>query len=76
MESKVGKHQAVNVTVLDSDALYTATDVENILKEMAVKVLDDGTYYTLQSGANKLLKIRKADGQILIAGGVSTDEIL
>ena len=76
MYAKVGKHKAENVTVTDSGSLYTATQVESILQEMAVKVVDDGTYYILQTGTTKILKIRKSDGQLFIEGGVNTDETL
>ena len=76
MDATDGKHEAVNVTVTDSGSLYTATQVEAILQEMAVKIVDDGTYRILQSGSNKLLKVRKSDGQLFIAGGTNTDESL
>jgi len=39
-------------------------------------VTDDGTYYIVQHGSVKLYKIRKSDGQLLIAGGVTTDVTL
>ena len=41
-----------------------------------VKATDDGTYIKLTFGSTDLLKIRKSDGQLLVAGGVDTDESL
>ena len=74
--SKVGKHKAENVNVTDSESLFTSTNVEGILQEIGLVASDDGTYIKLSYGATDLLKIRKSDGQLLIAGGLSTDETL
>ena len=76
MDSKVGKHKAENVTVTDSGSFFTSEDVEAVLQEIGLTASDDGTYIKISYGATDLLKVRKSDGQLLIAGGVSTDETL
>ncbi len=37
---------------------------------------DDGTYIIVSYNSTKLFKIRKSDGQLLIEGGLNTDETL
>lgn len=76
MDQKVGNHKAENVTITDSGNLYDATEVEATLQEIAFKIVDDGTYWIFQTGSTKILKVRKSDGQLFLAGGVNTDESL
>lgn len=76
MDQKVGNHKAENVTITDSGSLYDATEVEATLQEIAFKIVDDGTYWIFQTGSTKILKVRKSDGQLFLAGGVNTDESL
>jgi len=76
MDAKVGTHKAVNVTVTDSGSFYTGDDVEAVLQEIGLSASDDGTYIKISYGATDLLKVRKSDGQLLIAGGLDTDESL
>jgi len=75
-EQKVGNHEASNVNVTDSGSFYTGDDVEAVLQEIGLKASDDGTYIKISYGATDLLKVRKADGQLLLKGGVDTDETL
>lgn len=35
---------------------------------------DDGTYIVISYNSDILMKIRKSDGQLLIEGGLTTDE--
>ncbi len=45
-------------------------------EDHSVRIADDGTYWILQLLDNKLLKVRQSDGQLLIRGGLTTDETL
>lgn len=76
MEARVGKHQAVNVEVTDTGNFFSGSDVETILQEIKLTASDDGTYILVSVGAVKLFKIRKADGQLLIGGGLDADQTL
>jgi|GEM_PF-6679137 len=76
MESKVGYHKAENVTVTDSGNFFSGTNVEDVLQEIGLTATDDGTYVLIELGSIKLMKVRKSDGQLFIAGGVNTDETL
>ena len=40
------------------------------------RVVDDGTYWIFYGGSSKIFKVRKSDGQLLLAGGVDTDVTL
>jgi len=46
------------------------------VNDKTIQFVADATYYILQTGSTKVLKIRKSDGQLFIAGGLSTDEVL
>lgn len=76
MHIKVGHHKAEDVTIIDSGSLFTSTNVEAVIQEIGISASDDGTYILLSYGLTNLLKIRKSDGQLFIAGGLNTDEIL
>jgi len=76
METKAGKVKAENVTVVDTGVYFTTTNVEDVLQEIRLTSTDDGSYITVSVGAVKLFKIRKSDGQLLIAGGLDADQTL
>lgn len=76
MQAKVGKIKAENVTVTDSGNFFSSSDVETILQEIKLTATEDATYILVSVGTTKLFKIRKADGQMLIAGGLDADQTL
>ena len=76
MQAKVGKIKAENVTVVDTGVYFSSTNVEDVLQEIRLTSTDDGSYITVSVGAVKLFKIRKSDGQLLLAGGVDVDQTL
>lgn len=56
---------------------FDGSNIGDAVAVTGVEVTDDGTYLILShSGGTKLLKVRKSDGQLLITGGVDTDQTL
>lgn len=54
-----------------------ASNFGDAVSSAGVQITDDGTYRILKDGAgNILLKVRKSDGQLLISGGLDTDQTL
>ena len=51
-------------------------NVLDLAKNSDLTIADDGTYIKFTYDGTDLFKIRKSDGQLLIAGGLSTDESL
>ena len=44
---------------------------------VGLTVTDDGTYYVfITNGGDRLFKVRKSDGQLLIEGGLDTDQTI
>lgn len=69
---------ALDTGVSSGSGLTSVTYGSRIIftETAGLRVSDDGTYIKISFGTTDLLKIRKSDGQLIIAGGLTTDATL